>query len=245
MYNEIYKLCKIRNIGGSLKNGLVDYPERFKFIINLIELNCFTYDIIKYTDDNFPLTFFYNVYIYGDSDKMVIAHHDIYTPNSDNANDNSASIINCLMLKKLNPNLNIAIIDGEEPPCMGVGSSRLSYDIKNGCFGTIINVLNLELTGLGGESFFIGKLGSKLENHIVKLFNPIVTNVPFNDSIILMKNGIDSTVITTLPIKNFTGALNYSMMYNIHTQMDSVNTISVNDMKIFVEKIASKIVNII
>lgn len=239
MYNEIYNLCKVRNIGGCLKNGLIDYPPRFKFIIDLLESNGFQYEIIKFKNEYYPLNFFYNIYIKGSGNKMAIAHHDIYNPKSDNANDNSASIINCLVLKKMIPSLNVAIIDGEEPPCMGIGSQKLSDDINNGYFGSIEYVLNLELTGIGGETFFVGKMGSKLEQIIIDMFDPYVTNVPFNDSYILLKNGIDSAVVTTLPVVN--GVEDYSVMYKIHTMKDSAESISINDMKIFVENVAYKL----
>ena len=239
MYNEIYGLCKIRNNGGALSNGLTNYPPRFQFIIDLLESNGFKYEIIKFKNERFPLTFFYNIYIKGSGDKMAIAHHDVYNFRADNANDNSASIINCLVLKKMNPNLNIAIIDGEEPPCMGIGSKKLADDINDDYFGSIQYVLNLELTGIGGESFFVGKMGSKLEKIIVDMFDPFVTDVPFNDSYILLENGIDSAVVTTLPIIN--GKEDYSVMYQIHTMRDSVESISVDDMQLFVENVASKL----
>lgn len=241
MYNEIYNLCKIKNNGGALKNGIVDYPPRFQFIINLINSYGFDYEIIKFDNKKWKMCSFYNIYLKGSSNKMAIAHHDVYNEKSENANDNSASIINCLMLKKLNPSINIAIIDGEEPPLMGVGSQRLSDDINGGYFGDIEYVLNLELTGKGGESFFVGKMGSNLENKIIEMFNPFVTNVPFNDSYILLENGIDSAVVTTLPIID--NEPDYSVMYKIHTHMDNINSISVDDMKLFTENIALKILS--
>lgn len=240
IYDKIYDFCKIRNSGGALKNNQ-EQTERFKFIINLIEELGFQYEIIQFESKRYKDNQFYNVYLKGSGNKMAIAHHDIYNPNCDNANDNSASIINCLALKQLNPSINIAIIDGEEPPCMGIGSTKLSEDILNGYFGDIQYVLNLELTGLGGESFFVGHMGSKLENKIIEMFDPLVTDVPFNDSYILLKNGIDSAVVTTLPIIN--GKPDYSVMYKIHTPMDSISSISTKDMKIFVEKIALKLLS--
>lgn len=239
MYNEIYGLCKIRNEGGSLKNGLDSYPPRFQFIIDLLESNGLKYEVIKFKNERYPLTFFYNVYLKGSGSKMAIAHHDVYNFRSDNANDNSASIINCLVLKKMIPSLNIAIIDGEEPPCMGIGSQKLADDINDGYFGDIEYVLNLELTGKGGESFFVGKIGSKLEKKIIEMFDPFVTNVPFNDSYVLLQNGIDSAVVTTLPIVD--GEEDYSVMYKIHTMADSAESISVDDMKLFVENVAYKL----
>ena len=97
-----------------------------------------------------PINNFYNIILSGNSDKFVVAHHDIVNPNSDNANDNSCSVINALAIKKLRPEVNVVILDGEEPG--GIGSTRLAERIKNGDFRCRW-VLNLELTGKGGKNF--------------------------------------------------------------------------------------------
>ena len=62
-----------------------------------------------------PANNFYNIMLMGSSDKFVVAHHDIVNPASDNANDNSCSVINALTIKKLRPEINVVILDGEEP----------------------------------------------------------------------------------------------------------------------------------
>jgi hypothetical protein len=41
----------------------------------------------------------------------------------DNANDNSASVINAIMIKKLLPSINVILLDGEE--FGGIGSQRV------------------------------------------------------------------------------------------------------------------------
>jgi len=241
IYNKIYDFCKIRNFGGALQNGL-DITPRLNFIIGLISGLNIKYELIKFSTTRYPNNHFYNIYIRGDSDLMVIAHHDVLNHDSDNANDNSASIINCISLKLLNPSINIAIIDGEEPPCMGLGSDKLSQDILSGYFGNIRHVLNLELTGKGGETFFVGDLGSDLEKKLIEKFDPFVIIPPFNDSYNLLRYGIDSTVITTIPLAN--ECADYSIMHKIHSKSDSVDSISVNDMKIFTEKILLQFFNI-
>ena len=75
---------------------------------------------------------------------MVVAHHDIVNPGIDNANDNSASVINAIMVKKLMPNIHVVILDGEEVG--GLGSQRVSEQINDGYYGDIEWVLNFELT---------------------------------------------------------------------------------------------------
>jgi hypothetical protein len=72
----------------------------------------------------------------------------------DNANDNSASVINVIATKKLRPNVHAVIVDGEEYG--GIGESYIDKQIKKGNFGNIDWVLNFELTGKGGKRFFIG-----------------------------------------------------------------------------------------
>ena len=65
---------------------------------------------------------YFNIVLPGSSDKFVVAHHDIVNKDSDNANDNSCSVINALMIKKLRPEVNVVILDGEE--FGGIGSNQ-------------------------------------------------------------------------------------------------------------------------
>lgn len=191
---------------------------------------------------------YFNIILRGNSDKFVVAHHDIVNPNSDNANDNSCSIINALMIKKLRPEVNVVILDGEEYG--GIGSDRLSRRIINGDFQCKW-VLNLELTGRGGKNFFVGAMGTPLTEWIANRFECPIVKVPFNDSIIFKKYGINSTVINPLPIieeespvVNKDGQyLNYKMLFNCHSMGDSVDTIDPNDMKEFVEEVCLKIID--
>lgn len=191
---------------------------------------------------------FFNIILRGTSDKFVVAHHDIVNPDSDNANDNSCSVINALMIKKLRPEVNVVILDGEE--FGGIGSNHLSNRINNGDFPCKW-VLNLELTGKGGKNFFVGSMGTPLTEWISKRFECPVVNVPFNDSVIFRKHGINSTVINPLPITeekspilNKDGQyLEYKMLFNCHSPKDSVDTIDPKDMEEFVNEICLKIID--
>ena len=186
----------------------------------------------------------------GTSNKMIVAHHDVNNPTTDNANDNSSSVINVIATKKLRPYLNAVLLDGEE--FGGIGSSHLSKQINEGKFGSIEWVLNYELTGKGGKYFFIGNYPGKLTNRIVDIFDCPVINTPFNDSVIFRKYGIDSTVINPVPpmpdgkksdvIFPDGTYLDTSILHNCHSQRDSLSSISVEDMKEFVEKVILKIV---
>lgn len=241
MYEKIYDFCKVRNRGNTLKNTNQP-PPRVKFLMRLLKSEAINYelDIFKYKD-----TTCYNIIMKGSSNRMVVAHHDIVNPNIDNANDNSASVINAIMVKKIMPEIHVVILDGEEVG--GFGSQRCSELINNGNFGNIEWVLNLELTGRGGKYFFIGDYPGPLTNHIQSIFNCPIIKTPFNDSVIFRKNGIDSCVINPLPptedieespVKWADGVyLDFKLLFNCHSPKDTLDTISVVDMKEFTESI--------
>jgi hypothetical protein len=245
MYNKIYDFCKVRNFGGVYSNGDKPTP-RVQFLMQLLESEGINYELDTYQSRGNTC---YNLILKGESDKMVVAHHDIVNPNIDNANDNSASVINAIMIKKLMPHMNVVLLDGEE--CGGLGSQRVSDQINEGYFNTIDWVLNLELTGKGGKYFFIGNYPGKLSDHIKSIFDCPITNTPYNDSVTFRKNGIDSVVINPIPplnegktssVKwNDNTYLDYTMLYNCHSSKDTIDTIDINDMKEFTEDVVLKI----
>jgi len=244
MYSKIYDFCKVRNEGPIRYNDPEIPTNRVIFLIKLLKSEGIDYEL-----DIFPYreTSAYNLILKGSSSKMVVAHHDIANPNIDNANDNSASVINAIMIKKLMPEINVVLLDGEEYG--GVGSQRVSEQIKSGQFGSIDWVLNLELSGKGGKYFFIGDYPGPLTNHIKSLFNCPVVRTPFNDAVIFRKNGIDSCVINPLPPtdKNTqvkwdeTTYLQFDLLFNCHSPKDTIDTIDPEDMKEFVEEVVLKI----
>lgn len=244
MYNKIYDFCKVRNFGGVYSNGDKPTP-RVQFLMQLLESEGIDYELDTYKSRGNTC---FNIILKGDSDRMVVAHHDIVNPNIDNANDNSASVINAIMIKKLMPHINVVLLDGEE--CGGLGSQRVSDQINEGYFNTIDWVLNLELTGKGGKYFFIGNYPGKLSDHIKSIFDCPITNTPYNDSVTFRKNGIDSVVINPIPPLNEGKSsvkwdndtyLDFSMLYNCHSSKDTIDTISVDDMKEFIEDVVLKI----
>jgi hypothetical protein len=252
MYNKIYDFCKVRNFGNIYKNDPNSPPPRVQFILKLLEEEGMTYELDKFNSDggwSGKDCVGYNVILRGDSSKMVVAHHDVNNHRIDNANDNSASVINAMMLKKLRPEINIVLLDGEEVG--GVGSKRVSEQINTGKFGQIDWVLNLELTGKGGKYFFIGDYPGKLTNHIKSIFNCPVYQTPYNDSVTFRVYGIDSVVINPIPplnegqvstVKwNETTFLDNSILRYCHSERDTVDTIDINDMKEFVEEVVLRI----
>jgi hypothetical protein len=235
----------VRNLGGTYSNSNEPTP-RVQFLMQLLDSEGINYELDTYQSRGNTC---FNLILKGDSDRMVVAHHDIVNPNIDNANDNSASVINAIMIKKLMPKMNVVLLDGEE--CGGLGSQRVSDQINDGYFNTIDWVLNLELTGKGGKYFFIGNYPGKLSNHIKSIFDCPITNTPYNDSVTFRKNGIDSVVINPIPplnegktscVKwNDDTYLDFSMLYNCHSSKDTIDTIDINDMKDFVEDVVLKI----
>ena len=246
MYNKIYDFCKVRNRGSIYQNDNNPTP-RVEFLMSLLDSECISYELDKFNTDKVTG---YNIIMKGDSNRMVVAHHDINNPNIDNANDNSASVINAIMIKKLMPSINVVLLDGEE--CGGIGSQRCSEMINDDYFGKIDWVLNLELSGKGGKHFFIGDYHGTLTNHIKSIFDCPITRTPYNDSVTFRRNGIDSCVINPLPplnegtsqVKwNENTYLDYSMLFNCHSKKDSIDTIDINDMKEFVEDVVLKILS--
>ena len=246
MYNKIYDFCKVRNKGSVYENDNEPTP-RVKFLIELLESNNINYELDKFLSKG---CICYNIILKGNSNRMVVAHHDIVNPKVDNANDNSASVINAIMVKKLMPHINVVLLDGEEVG--GLGSQRLSDQINEGYYGDIEWVLNLELTGKGGKYFFVGNYPGKLQYRIVDMFNCPIVQTPYNDSVTIRKNGIDSCVINPLPPLNEGTSnvkwsedtyLDYKLLFNCHTSRDTLSTIDINDMKEFVEEVLIKILS--
>jgi len=245
MYNKIYDFCKVRNEGTIYDNHSQNPPPRVQFLMDLLDSEGIAYELDRFYTSQVTG---YNLILQGTSNRMVVAHHDVSNPKIDNANDNSASVINAIMIKKLLPTMNVILLDGEEVG--GIGSNRASEQINEGKFGDIEWVLNLELSGKGGKHFFIGDYPGPLTNHIKILFDCPIVRTPFNDSVTFRRNGIDSVVINPLPpvLEGKTNVkwddetyLDYSMLFHCHSTKDTVATIDPADMKEFVEDVVLKI----
>lgn len=272
MYDSIYGLCAAKNRGTCAHNGTEPTP-RVRFLTGLLDKMGIQYHLdVFQADPGVPVrrrhsmmfgdqgdgdeeraNNYYNIVIPGSSGRMVVAHHDIVNPRSDNANDNSASCINAIALKSLVPEIGVILFDGEEMG--GIGSSHAARQIRSGMHGNVEWVLNLELTGRGGDRFFIGNYPGPLSDRILDLFDCPIFDTPFNDSVRLRAAGIDSTVINPLPPSDGRRMPEYfepvtmggveldtSLLMNCHSTRDSLSTISTDDMRVFVERVLQKIV---
>lgn len=247
MYEKIYDFCKVRNFGTIYNNNPNEPTPRVKFLMELLDSENIEYVLDIFKRGNRVTG--YNIIMKGTSNKMVVAHHDVNNHKTDNANDNSCSVINAIMVKKLMPSINVVLTDGEE--FGGLGAQRVSDMILEGEFGNIEWVLNLELTGKGGKHFFIGNYPGKLTDLILSKFDCPVVRTPFNDSVIFKRNNIDSVVINPIPplpagVKSEVKwdddtYLDFSLLYNCHSSRDTIATVDVNDMKEFVEEVVIKI----
>ena len=193
IYNELYNFCKVRDIDRK------KYSNRAKFIVELLTRLGIEHKVIR-TKSTMYMKYFYNIYVFGSSDKYLSAHYDVVDPTVDNANDNSASVINCIAYKVKNPSINLLILDGEEPPFMGAGSNLAAKYLKR--LGRPVKwIFNLELTG-AGKTFFIDNAETQLSKCIQEHFpEAFVTGTPFNDAMIFRKHGFESNVVTCVNTK--------------------------------------------
>jgi hypothetical protein len=244
--DKIKDFCAVRNIGPAFMNGFSPTP-RVKFILELLEENKIGYELERFFVDDVPM---YNIIMAGENGKMIIAHHDIVNPNSDNANDNTASVLNAIYLKKISPSTNVVLTDGEE--CGFWGAKRLGEQINSGKFGQIDWVLNLELTGKGGKNIFVGKHSGSITKIISEKFSAPIVRTPPSDCSALEALGINTTVINPLPllkegevseILGANGYLDNSSWYDCHSESDSLSKISIPEMQEFVEEILLPLVS--
>ena len=242
---SLNEFCQVRNTGKAHENGPEPTP-RVVFIMNLLEKMGIPYEIDEFECFDTKL---YNIVMKGDSNRMVIAHHDVVNINSENANDNSASVINAIYLKSLVPDLNVVITDGEEVGFKG--AKHLGKRIMDGDFGNIEWVLNIELSGKGGKHFTIGSHEGALTEHIKNLFNPPIVQTPGSDCYGLMQYGIDTNVINPLPLLSEgetseivygDGYLDNSSWWLCHSDEDTLDKISIMDMEEFVTDVLVPIV---
>ena len=197
----------------------------------------FKSDIANSVDNNF-----YNIYIKGTGNCAIMAHHDIVNPGSDNCNDNSASCINVIAAKLLNPSVHVIINDAEE--IGGLGAERSAHKIVDGHFGELDFVLNLELTAVGGKNFFIEKYSkSKLFERVLDLFPGVdLYSTPFHDGMVLRRFGIDSLVINPLP-RLGNGELKYELLHLCHSYDDRISLANYGDMRDFVVDVVTPIID--
>ena len=215
-YNHLSNLClkaEHRNTSTCKDINKPIFTERVKYIINALASNGIEYslDIFNSYGETYVNV---EVFFKGltNETRGYIAHHDINNPNSENCNDNSASVSILLDFVNEVKNRNVLIdnvlvvfTDNEE---FGFsGAKRLAKNIKGGKYENVKFVVNLELTAYGSEFWQDSDKGTylsvQLEDKILETIkkNLFVVKTPPNDSMILRERGIDSICVGTLPTK--------------------------------------------
>jgi hypothetical protein len=206
--------------------------DRFYWIKNTLKENH-----IPFEEQNFDI--YTNIICKGSSTIWASAHFDTIDIKHC-ANDNSASIINLIHLKKILPELNVVFLDAEEPPMMGKGSESFSRYVKEHNIGCSF-VLNLELTGYG-NCICLGSRGGESKKRLEKSLDNFPdfylseVDTPFSDTDIFLRNGLDSTLIMLLPMKN--NRLMEECMYHCHTSKDTYDKMDFDIMNRFVNKLS-------
>lgn len=161
--------------------------------------------------------------------RLFDAHHDVLNFASENAQDNTCSVINLLMLAKLINEKPIAIstlivfTDGEEPRTGGMGSGaiRAASNYKN---KKIYSSYALELTGLGDRIWHSGAE--------FKINYSTALNCPFNNSTIY-STYFNSTCIGILPDSEIKEGRMKTWSL-CHSHLDTFDKCSSSDMNKFV-----------
>lgn len=244
--------CKVRNEKSSLKGSKEPLTNRVVFIVDaIIDLNLHKSLHLDFFEDEDDL-YYTNVELTlnegSDSSVMFVAHHDVNNVNSDNCQDNSASVCNLLSLaehfKSNMPNKTIHIVFTDCEEFGGVGAQRLSERIEEGIFGNVEYVVNLELTA-NGENLWVDSENfvteSVLLNKVVELNSDVLrVKTPFSDSVIFRKNGIDSVCLGTLNNENTQQVLENgrcSTWSICHKANDTIDQAISKDMDNFVQKL--------
>jgi len=240
IYEQIGSLCKAKNLGTSYRNTDKPTP-RVQWIETLLQRLGLDYELDEWHRNSGQRC--WNIYIHSvvESPIVIMAHHDIVNPASDNANDNSASIINAVATKLQRPEVMVVLTDGEEVG--GLGAARYAKLVLSGLLPRPVWVLNFELTGRGGKSWFIGdNIEGPLKRYLVEEHGAELVSVPFNDSVIMRREGIDSCVINPLP-KDERGEFELWRLGVCHSLADTVDEVSPVEMKEFVEEVVLPIID--
>lgn len=174
---------------------------------------------------------------------FINAHHDVANLKSENVNDNTASIVNLMLLAQriindtigFNYNIFLSFTDCEEYG--GRGADYLSEIINMGAYKDVEFVLNLELTS-HGEQVWVERQHNNINNKLQLLlqehFSAGVLFIPFADSFIFKKNLINSLTIGTLPLTE-NGQYDVSHWNICHSHTD--NYYNKEDMLSFVDRL--------
>lgn len=248
-YDILSNLVKVKDetVAPNKKNAI---SNRIAFISNVLNLK----NILNYVDafDAFGVPMANIVCIPEfKNDKptlIVIAHHDTNNVQSENVNDNSASVshlISLLEWVKDNPgDINIIGVFTDCEEFGAKGAEYLSKQIRNGDYGKVIGVLNMELTA-HGELIWKDDVGSFLP----MLKDKAQVHTPPCDTTMTRRYGIPSVCIGTLPRTELEPMLLTEHYYCktwavCHQMYDTLATASESDMNDFQNSLREIVSNI-
>jgi hypothetical protein len=263
-YEWLEDMIHVRNNRGSYKPNNSPVTNRVMFIINALNEIGVPYELDIFDDAGYDLYNYdrpklVNVVVKfgsrsGQPAIVFSAHHDIANPNSQNCQDNSASVCNLLHLasklkqQAFGENNNtlasrpVIIVFTDKEECGGVGARRMSGRLLRGDFGQFEYNINLELTGLG-RSMWIDSENFRHETKtpsILKMDEVLGetgyhnVSTPFSDSVIFRRCGIDSLCIGILPAEELaTGR--HDTWHLCHSETDTIDKCNADDMSNFTD----------
>jgi hypothetical protein len=223
-YDHLYLMCKhVRNKSNSGSGYLNPITPRLQYIMDALAYQGIQYSFV-------PLESWHNAsekseYVNPDDRKLAnvmvqfygtnpekptvifTAHHDIANPNSENCQDNTASVCNlihlCQVLKEyqanglLEQNVVIGFTDCEE--IGGRGMNMLVTQINNGVYGEVEAMFALELTANGKNVWVQGlREGTAVSRKINSIGLVDRVRTPYNESMNAARVGLPAVCIGTL-----------------------------------------------
>jgi hypothetical protein len=228
-YDHLHFLCKeVRNESHSARGFINPITPRLEYIMNALSIQGIQFEFVPipsfakdaFTADSHKLA---NVMVTFDGENpelptiMFTAHHDIANHNSENCQDNTASVSNlidlCTKLKAIKDNglLNQTVVVGftDCEEAGGRGIDQVIREIEDGKYGDVECIYALELTANGDEVWVSGTLENSPESN--KLSEAIegdlhFVRTPYNESVNARRAGLTACCIGILSLEEVTTA---------------------------------------
>lgn len=268
-YEHLYNMCKhVRNKSHSGSGYINPITPRLEYIMQSLGAMGINWNIRFLDANNKVLTSggrkLANIVVEFKSEShyastiVFSAHHDIANPNSENCQDNTASVCNlielCSLLQNtpseyLTHNVVIAFTDCEE--IGGKGMNKLVEEIKDDVYGEVELMYALELTACGDKYWIQGaeydtELFQLLENNIND-GELTKVNTPYNESVNARRNMLDACCIGILTEDELesVNSRGYCGTWGLcHSTEDTFEkSANMNDMKRFNETLLRMVTN--
>jgi len=264
-YEHLYLMCKkVRNPSSSGQGFLNPITPRLSYIMEALSFQGQSFQLVPFkkfgwgkqednifSADDKKLA---NIIVSFKGEKpnlptiIFTAHHDISNPNSENCQDNTASVCNlihlCAELKKLETsqelkqNVVVGFTDAEE--CGGHGMNNLIEQIQSNTYGNVEAIICLELTANGSEMWVTGlEEQSHVSRRIDRSIKGVVSRVrtPYNESINAKRKGLPAVCIGTLTPKEMEkvngvgfGCSTWSLCHSMNDTFErSANKVEMNN----------------